>query len=85
ENVIAKHPKVLEVAAVGVADERTGEAIKAFVVKRDASLTKKELLDFCQQSLTTYKVPRHIEFREEMPKSNVGKIIRRMLREVVND
>jgi long-chain acyl-CoA synthetase len=81
ENVLASHPKVLEVAAIGVPDERSGEAIKAFVVKRDPSLTEEELRDFCHKNLTNYKVPKYFEFRTELPKSNVGKIIRRMLRE----
>lgn len=81
ENVIAGHPKVLEVAAIGVPDERSGEVIKAFIVKRDPSLTEEELRDFCHKNLTNYKVPKYFEFRNELPKSNVGKIIRRMLRE----
>lgn len=81
ENVIAGHPKVLEVAAIGVPDERSGEVIKAFVVKRDQSLTEEELRDFCHKNLTNYKVPKYFEFRTELPKSNVGKIIRRVLRE----
>jgi long-chain acyl-CoA synthetase len=81
ENVIAAHPKVLEVAAIGVPDEHSGEAIKAFIVKKDPSLTEAELREYCQKNLTAYKVPRHFEFRQELPKSNVGKIIRRMLRE----
>lgn len=81
ENVIAGHPKVLEVAAIGVPDERSGEVIKVFVVKRDQSLTEEELRDFCHKNLTNYKVPKYFEFRTELPKSNVGKIIRRVLRE----
>lgn len=81
ENVIATHPKVLEVAAIGVPDERSGEAIKVFVVKKDQSLTEEELKDFCHKNLTNYKVPRHFVFRTELPKSNVGKIMRRLLRE----
>lgn len=81
ENVIAGHPKVLEVAAIGVPDDRSGEVIKAFVVKRDPGLTEEELRDFCHKNLTNYKVPKYFEFRTELPKSNVGKIIRRMLRE----
>lgn len=81
ENVIAGHPKVLEVAAIGVPDERSGEVIKAYIVKRDPSLTEEELRDYCHQNLTNYKVPKYFEFRTELPKSNVGKIIRRMLRE----
>lgn len=81
ENVIAGHPKVLEVAAIGVADEKSGESIKAFIVKRDQSLTAAELEKFCNENMTRYKVPKHFEFRDELPKSNVGKIIRRMLRD----
>lgn len=81
ENVVAGHPKVLEVAAVGVPDDKSGEAIKIFVVKRDQSLTENELLNYCRENLTKYKIPRHTEFRSELPKSNVGKILRRPLRE----
>lgn len=81
ENVVAGHPKVLEVAAVGVPDPKSGEAVKIFVVKRDASLTDKELLDYCRENLTNYKMPRHVEFKKELPKTNVGKILRRALKE----
>jgi long-chain acyl-CoA synthetase len=81
ENVLAAHPKVLEVAAIGVPDEKSGEAIKAFVVKRDASLTAEELRAYALENLTNYKVPRHFEFRTELPKTNVGKILRRALKE----
>ncbi len=81
ENVIAGHPKVLEVAAIGVPDARSGEVIKVFVVKKDQSLTEKELLDFCHENLTNYKIPRHVEFKKELPKTNVGKILRRALKE----
>ena len=81
ENVLAGHPKVLEVAAIGVPDEKSGEVIKAFIVKRDASLTEEELKDFCHKNLTNYKVPKYFIFRTELPKSNVGKIIRRILKE----
>jgi long-chain acyl-CoA synthetase len=81
ENVVAGHPKVLEVAAIGVADSRSGEVIKVFVVKRDQTLTEKELLAYCRENLTNYKVPKHIAFRDELPKTNVGKILRRALKE----
>jgi long-chain acyl-CoA synthetase len=81
ENILASHPKVLEVAAIGIADEKSGEAIKVFVVKRDASLTEEELKAYCHESLTNYKVPRYVEFRKELPKTNVGKILRRALKE----
>ena len=80
EEVVAGNDKVLEVACVGVASEKTGEAIKVFVVRKDPSLTKEELIDFCRKELTAYKVPKDIEFRDELPKSNVGKILRRELR-----
>lgn len=81
ENVIAGHPKVLEVAAIGVPDSRSGEVIKVFVVKRDESLTEKELIDYCREHLTNYKIPKHVEFKKELPKTNVGKILRRALKE----
>lgn len=81
ENVVSAHPKVLEVAAIGVPDEKSGETIKIFVVKRDQSLTETDVMNFCRENLTKYKVPRYIEFRKELPKSNVGKILRRPLRE----
>jgi len=81
ENAVAGNPKVLEVAAIGIPDERSGEVIKIFVVKKDQSLTEKELKDYCYENLTKYKVPKHIEFRKELPKSNVGKILRRVLKE----
>jgi long-chain acyl-CoA synthetase len=81
ENVIAGPPKVLEVAAIGVPDDRSGEVIKAFVVKKDQSLTEEELKEFCHKNLTNYKVPKYFVFRTELPKSNVGKIIRRILKE----
>ena len=80
EDVIALHPKVLEVAAIGVPDEKSGEAVKIFVVAKDPSLTEEELRSFAAEQLTPYKCPRHIEFRKELPKSNVGKILRRELR-----
>jgi long-chain acyl-CoA synthetase len=81
ENVLAGHPKVLEVAAIGVADAKSGEAIKVFVVKKDESLTEDELKKYAHENLTNYKVPRHFEFRKELPKTNVGKILRRALKE----
>ncbi len=81
ENVLAGHPKVLEVAAIGVPDAKSGEVIKAFIVKRDQSLTEEELRDFCHKNLTNYKVPRYFVFRKELPKTNVGKILRRVLKE----
>jgi long-chain acyl-CoA synthetase len=81
ENVIAGHPKVLEVAAIGIPDGKSEEAIKIFVVKRDQSLTEEELMDYCRQNLTNYKIPKYIEFKKELPKTNVGKILRRALKE----
>jgi long-chain acyl-CoA synthetase len=81
EDVVAHHPKVLEVAAVGVPDEKSTEAVKLFVVKSDPSLTEEELRAFCKEELTGYKRPKHVEFRDELPKSNVGKILRRELRD----
>lgn len=81
EDVVAAHPGVLEVAAVGVNDEKSGEVVKIFVVKKDPTLTAQELRDFCRKSLTSYKVPKLVEFRDELPKTNVGKILRRALRE----
>ena len=80
EEVVAAHPKVLEVAAVGVPDQHSNEVVKIFVVKRDPSLTEEELRAFCKLNLTGYKMPRQIEFRAELPKTNVGKILRRALR-----
>ncbi|WP_305800647.1 long-chain-fatty-acid--CoA ligase FadD [Photobacterium sp. GJ3] len=81
EDVVALHGKVLEVAAIGQPHETSGEVVKICVVKRDPSLTKDELLAHCRQYLTGYKVPRLVEFRDELPKTNVGKILRRALRE----
>ena len=80
EDVAASHPKVLEAACIGVSSPKTGEALKLFIVKKDESLTEEELIAFCRTELTAYKVPKDIEFRDELPKSNVGKILRRELR-----
>ena len=80
EDVIAMHPGVLEVAAVGVPDEKSGEVPKIFVVKKDPNLTDRDLIEFCKDKLTAYKRPKHVEFRTELPKTNVGKILRRELR-----
>jgi long-chain acyl-CoA synthetase len=81
EDVVAAHPGVLECAAVGVLDEHSGEAVKLYVVRKDPSLTLQALVDYCHDNLTGYKRPRTIEFRAELPKSNVGKILRRELRQ----
>ncbi|WP_374664532.1 AMP-binding protein [Acinetobacter sp.] len=80
EEVVSKHPKVLEVAAIGVPDEKSGEVPKLFVVKKDPSLTTEEVLAFAKENLTGYKRPRYVEFMDELPKSNVGKILRKDLR-----
>jgi long-chain acyl-CoA synthetase len=81
EDVIAAHPKVLEVGAIGVEDAKSGEVVKAVVVPKDDSLTVDELRQHCKQELTGYKVPRYVEFVDELPKTNVGKILRRELRD----
>ncbi|WP_447730233.1 long-chain fatty acid--CoA ligase [Pseudoxanthomonas suwonensis] len=81
EDVVAAMPGVLEVAAVGVPNEHSGEVVKLFVVKKDPALTAEDIKAYCRQALTGYKQPRHIEFRDELPKSNVGKILRKELRE----
>jgi long-chain acyl-CoA synthetase len=81
EDVLSSHTKVLEAAVIGVPDKTSGEAVKAFVVPKDKSLTVEELRAYCKENLTGYKVPRHFEFRDHLPKSNVGKILRRELRE----
>jgi long-chain acyl-CoA synthetase len=81
EDVIAMHPGVLECAVIGVPDSASGEAVKAYVVRRDPALTEDELKAFLAERLTGYKRPRHIEFRGELPKTNVGKILRRALRD----
>jgi long-chain acyl-CoA synthetase len=81
ENVLAGHPGILEVAAIGVADEKSGEVIKVFIVKRDQSLTNEQVKEFAHKNLTNYKVPKYVEFRTELPKTNVGKILRRALKE----
>ena len=81
EEVAMLHPKVLEAAAVGVPDANSGEAVKLFIVKKDNSLTEQEIKEHCRTNLTGYKNPRFIEFRTELPKTNVGKILRRELRD----
>ena len=81
EEVVASHPEVREVVAVGVDNGAAGEIVKVFVVRKSPSLTEKQLIDFCRQSLTAYKVPKLVEFRDELPKTNVGKILRRALKE----
>jgi long-chain acyl-CoA synthetase len=81
EEVIASHPGVLECAVIGIPDSKSGEAVKAFVVKKDPNLTAEAVVKFCHEQLTGYKVPKHIEFRTDLPKTNVGKILRRQLRD----
>jgi len=81
EAVVAMHPGVLECAAIGVPDPKSGEAVKLFIVKGDAALTAEGVLTFCREHMTGYKIPRDVEFRAELPKSNVGKILRRELRD----
>ena len=81
EEYVAAHPKVMECAAIGVPSEKSGEVVKLFVVKKDKSLTHDELIAFCKQGLTGYKIPKELEFRKTLPKSNVGKILRRELRD----
>lgn len=81
EDVAGMHPGVLEAGAIGVPDARSGEAVKLVVVRKDPDLTCEDLLAFCRKNLTAYKVPRYIEFREELPKTPIGKVLRRSLRE----
>jgi len=81
EDVVAMHPGVLEVVAIGVPDARTGEAVKIFIVRKDPALSAEALIAHCRENLTAYKVPHHVEFRKELPKSNVGKILRRVLKD----
>lgn len=80
EEILASHSGVLEAAAVGIPHEISGEEIKVFVVLKDKSLTKDDIITHCRKNLTNYKVPKHVEFRDDLPKTNVGKILRRELR-----
>jgi long-chain acyl-CoA synthetase len=81
EDVLSMHPKVLESAAIGIPHPKSNEVVKVFVVKKDKSLTEKELIAHCRENLTGYKIPKAVEWRDELPKSNVGKILRRVLKE----
>jgi long-chain acyl-CoA synthetase len=81
EDVLSQHPGVLEAAAVGVPDEKSGEAVKVVIVKKDPALTEADVRKHCDKLLTGYKKPKLIEFRTELPKSAVGKILRRELRD----
>jgi long-chain acyl-CoA synthetase len=84
ESIAVTHPAVLEVAAVAQNDERSGEVVALFVVvKPGQQLTEREMIEHCRKSLTGYKVPKHVYFRKELPKTNVGKILRRALREEI--
>ncbi|MBK7232373.1 MAG: AMP-binding protein [Saprospiraceae bacterium] len=82
EDVIMRHPKVLEVAAIGMPDEKCGEMVKVFIVKKDQSLTASEIIQYTREYLTNYKIPKEVVFRDSLPKTNVGKILRRELRNV---
>jgi long-chain acyl-CoA synthetase len=84
ENVVAAHPGVLECAVVAVPDEKSGEAVKVVIVRKDLSLTKEDVIEHCRAQLTGYKLPRHVEFRDVLPKTPIGKILRRELRDAVN-
>jgi long-chain acyl-CoA synthetase len=81
EDVVMMHPGVRECAAIGVPDEHSGEAVKIFIVRKDPALTAEAIIAHCHKYLTGYKVPKHVEFRTDLPKSNVGKILRRELRD----
>jgi long-chain acyl-CoA synthetase len=81
EGVIVEMEGILEAAAIGIPDEKSGEVVKLFVVRNDPSVTKEDVLKFCRENLTGYKVPKEIEFRDDLPKTNVGKILRRALRD----
>lgn len=82
EDVLASHPKILEAGVIGVADEHSGEVVKAFIVKKDDSLTLEELREYCRHELSAYKCPKQVVFVESLPKSNVGKILRKELRKL---
>ncbi|MBC7185236.1 MAG: AMP-binding protein, partial [Marinobacter sp.] len=85
EDVVSSHPKVVECAAVGISDAKSGEAVKVYLVPTAEGVTENELKEFCRERLTAYKVPKHFEFRDELPKTNVGKILRRELRDEANN
>ncbi|MCP3659000.1 MAG: AMP-binding protein [Bacteroidetes bacterium] len=82
DKIITDHPKVLEAATIGIPDERTGEALKLFIIKKNHSLTKEEIIEYCITKLTRYKIPKYIEFKNELPKSPVGKILKRELKKL---
>jgi long-chain acyl-CoA synthetase len=81
EEVAAAHPGISEAAAVAQQDAHSGEVVALYVVRKDPKLTERQVIEFCRKSLTAYKVPRHVYFRSELPKSNVGKILRKALRD----
>jgi len=81
EDVVSSHPDIIECAAVGVPDDVSGEQVKVFAVKSNPAVTEKDVREYCRERLTGYKVPKMVEFREELPKTNVGKILRRELRD----
>jgi long-chain acyl-CoA synthetase len=81
EDVVSMHPDIIETACIGLPNKRTGESVKIFVVRSNEGLTEKEVLEYCKDNLTGYKVPKAIEFIAELPKTNVGKVLRRALRE----
>ena len=81
ENVIVEMDGILEAAAIGVPDEKSGEVVKIFAVRTDDAVSEQDVLDYCKENLTNYKRPREVEFREDLPKTNVGKILRRALRD----
>jgi len=81
ESVVATHPGVLECAAVGVADDKSGEAVKVVIVKKDPNLSMESVIEHCKRELTGYKIPKHVEFRDSLPKTPIGKILRRELRD----
>jgi len=81
EDVVVSHKNLVEAAAIGIPDDKSGEAVKLFAVRNDPALTEKDLIAYCRENLTAYKVPKVVEFRDELPKTNVGKILRRELRD----
>ena len=84
ENIVNAHPKILESAAVGIPDDESGEVVKLFIVKKVPDLTEESVMTYCKENFTGYKRPKQIEFRDDLPKTNVGKILRRELRELVS-
>ena len=81
ESIVARHPGVLECGVVGVPDEKSGEAVKVVIVRKDPNLTKEAVIEHCRKELTGYKLPRHVEFRDALPKTPIGKVLRRELRD----